>query len=118
MIQLALSVGAVIGTIVNPFADKLYLRSARKNKENPGKPIPEARLYSAVPGSLIFTVGLFWYGWSSYPHVHWIVPTLGIGLVGLGIYSICECWMGEVEADEIDMATGQYGVNDQEVTDR
>ncbi|KAI9832760.1 MAG: hypothetical protein M1819_003980 [Sarea resinae] len=88
LIQLAISAGAIVGTIVNPFQDWLYLRSARYNKEIPGTPIPEARLYTAVPGSLLFTAGLFWYGWSSYPSVPWIVPTLGIGCVGLGIYSI------------------------------
>lgn len=88
LIQLALSVGAVVGTIINPLQDRLYLQSAKKNKERPGKPVPEARLYFAVPGSLIFTAGMFWYGWSSYPNVHWIVPTLGIGCVGLGIYEI------------------------------
>ncbi|KAF2144144.1 uncharacterized protein K452DRAFT_246347 [Aplosporella prunicola CBS 121167] len=88
LIQLAISAGAVIGTIINPVQDMLYLRSAQHNKQRPGKPIPEARLYFSVPGSLLFTAGLFWYGWSSYPHVHWIVPTLGVGCVGLGIYSI------------------------------
>jgi hypothetical protein len=31
---------------------------------------------------------MFWYGWSSYSDVHWIVPTLGIACVGLGIYEI------------------------------
>lgn len=88
LIQLALSVGAVIGTIINPAQDILYLRSAGRNKERPGKPVPEARLYFAVPGSLIFTAGLFWYGWAAYSSLHWIVPTLGIACVGLGIYEI------------------------------
>jgi len=88
MIQLAISVGAVIGTLVNPVQDWLYLRSAGRNKEKPGKPIPEARLYFAVPGSLLFTVGLFWYGWTSKPNIHWIVPTCGVACVGVGIYSI------------------------------
>ena len=88
LIQLALSLGAIVGTIVNPIQDKLYLKSAARNMERPGKPILEARLYFAVPGSLIFTVGMFWYGWSSYPHIHWIVPALGIGCVGYGIYGI------------------------------
>ncbi|KAF2086509.1 MFS general substrate transporter [Saccharata proteae CBS 121410] len=88
LVQLAISAGAVIGTIINPIQDMLYLKSAKHNKEHPGKPIPEARLYFSVPGSLIFTAGLFWYGWSSYPDVPWIVPTLGIGCVGVGIYSI------------------------------
>ncbi|KAK5128047.1 hypothetical protein LTR85_005164 [Meristemomyces frigidus] len=88
LVQLALSIGAVIATIINPIQDRLYLRSAKRNKETPGRPIPEARLYFAVPGSLIFTVGLFWYGWSSYSSLPWIVPALGIGCVGFGIYEI------------------------------
>lgn len=52
LVQLALTVGAAIGTIVNPFQDWLYLRTASKNKERPGKPIPEGRLYTSIPGSL------------------------------------------------------------------
>ncbi|KAI2945115.1 hypothetical protein CBS147321_4053 [Aspergillus niger] len=87
-IQLAISVGALIGTLVNPLQDMLYLRSAKRNKEKPGKPIPEARLYTSIIGSLLFTGGLFWYGWASFPSVPWIVPTLGIGATGIGIYSI------------------------------
>ncbi|KAL1954785.1 hypothetical protein VTO42DRAFT_733 [Malbranchea cinnamomea] len=88
LIQLAISVGAVIGTVINPFQDWLYLRSARRNKLKPGRPIPEARLYTSVPGSIIFTAGLFWYGWSSDQRNHWIVPTCGIAATGVGIYSI------------------------------
>ncbi|OJJ32505.1 hypothetical protein ASPWEDRAFT_54102 [Aspergillus wentii DTO 134E9] len=88
LIQLAISVGALIGTVFNPFQDWIYFRSAANNKEIPGKPIPEARLYTAIPGSLLFAGGLFWYGWSSFPHVHWIVPTCGIAAAGVGIYSI------------------------------
>lgn len=88
LIQLALSFGAILGTNVNPVQDMLYLNSAKRNMERPGKPIPEARLYFAVPSSLIFTAGMFWYGWSSYPDLPWIVPALGISCVGFGIYSI------------------------------
>ncbi|CAD6446370.1 0c9095f5-8294-4019-bb6a-832460ceb797-CDS [Sclerotinia trifoliorum] len=86
LIQLSLSVGAIVATIINPVQDHLYLQSAKRSKT--GTPIPEARLYSSIPGSLLFTIGLFWYGWSSYPSLPWIVPTLGIGCVGFGIYSI------------------------------
>jgi MFS family permease len=88
LVQLAISVGAIIGTIINPLQDWFYFRSARKNTERPGNPIPEARLYTAIPGSLLFAAGLFWYGWASQPSVHWIVPTIGITAAGIGIYSI------------------------------
>ncbi|KAE8444913.1 hypothetical protein EG329_014161 [Mollisiaceae sp. DMI_Dod_QoI] len=86
LIQLALSAGAVAATIINPILDHQYLASTKKSKDV--KPIPEARLYSSVLGSLLFTAGLFWYGWANYPHVLWVVPMLGTGFVGLGIYSI------------------------------
>ena len=33
------------------------------------------------------------YGWSSRPDVHWIVPAIGVCIVGVGIYSI---YMGVV----------------------
>ncbi|EAW17076.1 putative MFS multidrug transporter [Aspergillus fischeri NRRL 181] len=93
LVQLAISVGAVIATAINPFQDWLYLRSAKRNTERPGRPIPEARLYTSIPGSLLFTAGLFWYGWASQPDVHWIVPTIGITAAGIGIYAI---YMGVV----------------------
>lgn len=88
LVQLAISAGALIATFINPLQDSLYQSSARRNRERPGKPIPEARLYSAVPGSVLFAAGLFWYGWSCRSNVHWIVPTCGIACVGIGIYSI------------------------------
>lgn len=88
LVQLAISVGAVVATCLNPLQDRAYLRSAGRNRERPGKPVPEARLYSAIPGTLLFAGGLFWYGWSCRPGVHWVVPTCGVACVGVGIYSI------------------------------
>ncbi|KJX95167.1 MFS multidrug transporter like protein [Zymoseptoria brevis] len=88
LVQLAVSVGALLATLLNPLQDALYLSSAHRNTERPGKPIPEARLYTAVPGSLIFSAGMFWFGWTSREDIHWIVPTFGLGCVGVGVYSI------------------------------
>lgn len=88
MIQLAISVGAVIGLAINPLQDWLFARSASRNTVDPGRPIPEARLYTSIPGSLLFTAGLFWYGWTSKPEYHWIIPAAGVACVGVGIYSI------------------------------
>ncbi|KAF2180669.1 hypothetical protein K469DRAFT_729878 [Zopfia rhizophila CBS 207.26] len=39
-----------------------YLRTAHRNTECPAKPIPEGRLYTSIPGSILFTGGLFMYG--------------------------------------------------------
>jgi hypothetical protein len=90
--ELSILIGAIIGITFNPIQDAMYRQSAKRNKQtdSPGKPILEARLYTSIPGSLLFAGGLFWYGWGSVGRgsVHWIVPTLGIGCTGIGIYSI------------------------------
>jgi hypothetical protein len=90
--ELSILVGAIIGITFNPIQNAMYKQFARRNKETdtPGKPIPEARLYTSIPGSLLFAGGLFSYGWGRVGHgsVHWIVPTLGIEYTGIGIYSI------------------------------
>jgi len=82
-------IGMIVGTLVgfagSPVQDYIYLRQARHNH---GKPKPEARLYFSCIGSLMFFIGLFWFGWSTRPNVHWIVPILAVGLITIGIYSI------------------------------
>lgn len=45
---------------------------------------PEYRLPLCCIGALFIPIALFWYGWSVVGHVHWIVPIIGTGFLGLG----------------------------------
>jgi hypothetical protein len=85
---LGMILGGMIGFMTSPIQDYFYSRASERNL---GKPRPEARLYFSCIGSLMFCTGLFWFGWSSGPNVHWIVPILGIGWTTIGIYSIYVC---------------------------
>ncbi|KAL8846238.1 MAG: hypothetical protein Q9221_008670 [Calogaya cf. arnoldii] len=68
---------------------QISLRSAERNTVDPGVPIPEARLSLSIPASLVgLGGGLFWYAWATFPHVHWMVPTIGLAFVGFGIVVI------------------------------
>ncbi|BFZ55044.1 hypothetical protein PYCC9005_002082 [Savitreella phatthalungensis] len=78
-------VASVIALLVNPIQDALYTRATARNN---GKPVPEARLYHAMPGSLIFTAGLFIYGWTARPDLHWIGPVIGSASCIYGIFAI------------------------------
>ncbi|EKG09763.1 Major facilitator superfamily [Macrophomina phaseolina MS6] len=49
---------------------------------------PEDRLYFACVESALMPIGLFMFGWTSYSSIHWIVPTIAIGLATIGIFSI------------------------------
>ncbi|EME47902.1 hypothetical protein DOTSEDRAFT_69738 [Dothistroma septosporum NZE10] len=88
-IQAAVVIGEILGWIVSQYGTKLYLQSAKRNKECPGTPIPEARLYVAIPGSLFgIAGGMFVYAWTSYPQLPWIAPAVGLCMVGFGIQII------------------------------
>ncbi|KAH7086121.1 major facilitator superfamily domain-containing protein [Paraphoma chrysanthemicola] len=73
---LGLGIGCVIGTIIfAKFSDKM----AKKNSA------PEHRLVMMMLGGPFVPASLFWYGWSVEYHVHWIVPIIGTGFIGIGI---------------------------------
>ena len=87
LVQGALVVGEIIGLIASLGQDTLYFRSGRRNTEKPGVPIPESRLYLSIPASFIgLTGGLFFFAWTSYTSIPWIVPTIALGLIGFGMF--------------------------------
>ncbi|CAI6336467.1 unnamed protein product [Periconia digitata] len=87
LVQGALVVGEVLGLLCSLYQDILYFRSANRNTETAGRPVPEARLYISIPGSFLgLTGGLFWFAWTSNPSIHWMVPTVALGFVGAGMF--------------------------------
>jgi hypothetical protein len=64
-----------------PIWQRVYDRLVRQNK---GVPEPEFLLPPAILGSLLVSVGLFWFAWTTFSHIHWIVPIIGSGLFGCG----------------------------------
>ncbi|KAK5134504.1 hypothetical protein LTR08_006421 [Meristemomyces frigidus] len=85
-VQSAIVVGEILGWGAAMYSSRLYLRSSTRNTESPGRPIPEARLYVSVFASFFGVVGgMFVYAWTSYPHIPWIAPAIGLAMVGFGI---------------------------------
>lgn len=83
---LGMAVGSTLALAVAPLQDALYLRSARSRKD--GLPRPEARLYASMAGSVLFSVGMFIFGWCATPSIHWIAPAIGIAISSFAIFSI------------------------------
>ncbi|KAH8817235.1 synaptic vesicle transporter [Xylogone sp. PMI_703] len=62
---------------------------ARKLHANNNVPVPEWRLPPVGVGAVVFTVGLFWFGWTGFrPSIHWMAPTAAGVLLGFGILCI------------------------------
>lgn len=88
-LQASVAIGMAIGWSTAFLSKRLYLASAARNTEQPGLPIPEARLYVSVFGSLVgVTGGMFVYAWTAYPSLPWIAPTIGLVMIGAGIVMV------------------------------
>lgn len=78
---LGMAAGVVIFSIVS---DRVAKKAAAKGKTWK----PESRLLLMVWFAPVITVGFFWYGWSAYYKVHWIVPIIGTSFIGIGALMI------------------------------
>lgn len=88
-VQAAIVLGETLGCGFCVATNRWYYASATWNTECPGIPVPEARLYTSVVGGFFgVTGGMIVYGWTSCSTVHWIVPTIGLAMVGFGTTSV------------------------------
>ena len=50
--------------------------------------MPEARVEISKVAAVIFPISLFWFAWTTYVSVHWIVPILASALWGWSFYTL------------------------------
>jgi len=94
LVQSSIVVGEFIGFLACLWQNKIFSRAAHANRAQPNPKLPEVRLYMSIPGSFLgLAGGLFWYGWASYPYLHWILPSIGLGFVGFGSVIVMQAIM-------------------------
>ncbi len=87
LIFLSISVGVSIAIILYVYyLKKIFGPSIRTH----GLGEPERRLVPGLPASFLVPIGLFLFGWTgnSSPDIPWIVPTIGVTLVVIGIFTV------------------------------
>ncbi|KAL2222010.1 putative MFS multidrug transporter [Thermoascus aurantiacus ATCC 26904] len=82
---LGLLIGVMLGAAMIAYITKT--RFARKLKEQ-GRVVPEERLPPMMIASFLLPIGLFWFGWTSSPRVHWIAQVLAGVPMGAGVLVI------------------------------
>jgi MFS family permease len=80
----AVMVGGIVSTALSIYQEKLALRYFPEKVSA----TPEGRLYFACVESALMPIGLFWFGWTSYSDIHWIVPAIAVAVATMGIFSI------------------------------
>lgn len=80
---LSLGLGFLCASIFAAQAnDRIYIYL--KGTRGQGKGRPEFRVPLMFPASIVFTAGIFLYGWSAEYKVFWLVPDIGAFLFALG----------------------------------
>lgn len=82
-----LLVGMFVAILSNPVWHNFYLHLLDRHEKLYGerKSEPEYRLPPTIVGSWFCVVGLFGFGWTIYPSIHWMVPQVFSGIFGCGM---------------------------------
>ncbi|CAG7924804.1 unnamed protein product [Penicillium olsonii] len=84
----------LIGIIVGLLAATCYMIFLSKDynvklQANGNIPVPEWRLPPVILAGVLFSMGLFWLGWTGFTRsIHWIAPTLSGLFTGAGLLII------------------------------
>ena len=77
--------GVMAGQIIAMlFYVVLEARYRKKIAKDPSKQTPEGRLEPAMIGGVLLPAGLFWFGWTTFPSMHWVISIAGSSLFGFG----------------------------------
>lgn len=77
--------GVLVGCSLQMLATKRY---ARLLKANNGVALPEERFSLMIFTAWMMPAGIFIFGWTSSSDIHWIVPCIGIWMIGTGFITI------------------------------
>jgi MFS family permease len=86
LVFIGFGIGAAIALVVSGVISDRMLKNF--TARNGGKPKPEYRLPMLFAGAFLIPISLFLYGWTADKKVHWIVPIIATGLLGMGQFSI------------------------------
>jgi hypothetical protein len=82
---LCIFIGAMLGCSANIYNQQLYNKAYYAAGK---RAVPEKRLPPMMIGSVLFSGGQFLLGWTAEPEYHWIVPCIGLVMLGTGFFTI------------------------------
>lgn len=81
---LSIIIGVILGSAIMVYSTKT--RFVRKYRENGNKFVPEERLPPMILAAIVLPIGLFWFAWTSNPHILWVPQVIAAVPVGMGIF--------------------------------
>ena len=85
---IGVAIGVCLATLAAGVDNKRYVRLCQAAEAEGRAVEPEARLGTAMAGSVVLPIGLFLFAWTTYPSVHWIVPVIGAMFFSCGLVMV------------------------------
>ena len=86
LVYLGMALGSVSGAVLSAWtSDKLF---ARISQRYGGEIQAEYRIPPTFSGVSFIVIGLFIYGWTLQKECFWLIPIIGLFLLGLGLTTI------------------------------
>lgn len=82
---LSIAIGVVFAALIIAQGSRTTFKHAM---ERTGRIVPEARLPPMILGGFLFPIGLFWFAWTSSPHITWVPQVLAGIPIGMGVMLI------------------------------
>lgn len=81
-----LTIGMFLAIASDPIWHYFYLHLLNKRERETGErnSEPEYRLPPSIVGVWFCVIGLFWFAWTIYAKVHWVIPIIATGFFGFG----------------------------------
>lgn len=79
-------IGYFVGTVLGVFVWTSLINWWYDRQHAKGKGKMEDRLFMLPFSVIFFAAGMFWYGWSAEAKLHWIMPTIGIGIFSFSVF--------------------------------
>ncbi|KAF2143070.1 uncharacterized protein K452DRAFT_225726 [Aplosporella prunicola CBS 121167] len=85
---LSITVGVIIA--ISSYWSYLYFYATPRLLTK-GLGLPEQRLLPALLACVLCPIGLFMFAWLARPSIHWIAPTIGVGIFTIGVFLVIQC---------------------------
>ncbi|BFZ64826.1 GTPase-activating protein [Saitoella coloradoensis] len=106
--------GILVMTIITTlgyFAYCYFYLEKKFDDEGNLRPV-ELRLQAAMFASIWIPICLFWFGWTSRPRIHWIVPIIGSSFFSVGAFLLFQCVINYLGDAYPKYAASVYAGND------
>lgn len=91
---IGVAVGVCLAIVAAGADSKRFVRISAVAQKERRTVQPEARLRTAMIGSVILPIGLFLFAWTTYPSVPWILPIIGAMFFACGLVMVFISFMG------------------------